>query len=322
MGRHLTIRPGLVDSDNALILELSVAVPASGTSGTGAADWAAPNCLVRGSGGAIFVNEGTLASPYWTPVSYTQRGLLSWFSDFRDGVGKADANTDATTTVAGSGLRIHGQGIAETDSGVTVTMSDQGAVADCHTTDEAAHTIVLSVGAGTTPVFQPDQNGTCVVDVVLTNSSAITERALFVGFCGSAADALDPIVTGSTTTISFAATVGDDVAGLYFDTGLTDGDRLFAPHDKGNANASIATTATGVDTGVDIAAAGTYQRLRVECSAGGAVTCFVDKAQVASFAAGCLDADEEIQPMCYLESNAASVKSLLVKQFGTWGARA
>jgi hypothetical protein len=321
MGRHLTIRPGLVDSDNALVLELSVAVPASGTSGTGAGDWAAPNCLVRGSGGAVFVNEGTLASPYWTPVSYTQRGLLSWFSDFRDGVGKALADTAATATLAGSGIRIHGQGIAETDSGVVVTMSDQGAVATLTTTDEDAHTVVLSVGAGTTPVFQPDQNGTCVVDAVVSQASALTLRSMFLGFCGSAADALDEVVTGATTTISFAATIGDDVAGLFFDTSLTDGDRYFAPHDAGNTNASIATSATGVDTGVDVAAAGTFQRLRVEVSSGGAVTMFIDKAQVTSFAAATLDVNEEIHPVLILGSASAAVKSADVKQFGAWGAR-
>lgn len=322
MAGHLNVPTAQVDGDMTVVLKLSAKTPKSGTSGDGAGTYAAPGTVVRGSSGVLFVNEGTLASPYWTPTTFDQRGLWGVYEDFRNGLGKADADTAATATLVRSGLRVHGQGIAETDSGVTVTMSDQGAIANCHTTDEDEHTIVLSVGTGTTPVFQPDQNGTCAIDVILTNNSAITARGLFVGFCGSAADALDPVVTCSATTISFAATIGDDLAGLLFHTDLTDGDRLFAPHDKGNTNASIATSATGVDTGVDIAAAGTYQRLRVECDADGALRMFVDKAQVTSFAAGALDADEEIQPIVQLISEGTSVIGILVKQFAAWGARA
>lgn len=300
--------------------------PKSGTSGTGVNSrngQGAPkgSIYVDVATGVAFVNEGSKESPYWTPVSFDQRGLMGWESDFRNGTGKAVSDTAATATLVRSGIRIHGQGIAETDSGLTVAMDDQGAVASLVTTDEAAHTAVLSVGTGTTPMFQPDQNGTCVVDVNVAQSSAITLRGCFLGFCGSAADALDPIMTYSGTTISFATTIGDDVAGLAFNVGLTATDRWFAPHDKGNANASIATTATGVDTGVDVAAAGTYQRLRVECDADGTVRMFIDKALVASFDAATLDVDEEIQPMFYIESTSAATKTALVKHFHAWGKR-
>lgn len=319
---HLKVPTALVDGDMTVVLPVS-GFPTSGTSGTGAGTYAAPGVLVRDTEtGVVFVNEGTLVSPYWTPAGFAQRGLFGWYADFRDGVGKAHADTGATATIAGSGARVHGEGIAETDSGLVVTMSDQGAIGRLTTTDEDAHTAVLSVGAGTTPVFQPDQNGTIVVDALVAHVSAITLRSLFLGVCGSAADALAEVCTGDTVTISFANTIGDDVAGLFFDTSLTDGDRYFAPHDKGNANASIATTATGVDTGVDVAAAGTFQRLRVEVDADGAVRMFINKALVATFAAGTLDADEEIQPVLILGSASAAVKSIDVKHFGAWGARA
>jgi hypothetical protein len=323
MGRHLNIDENdVLEQDSTIAMGIEGS-PTSGTAGTGANTFAAPNSLVRDvNTGVVYVNEGTLASPYWTPQNFSQRGLYGWFTDFRDGIGKALADTAATATLVGSGLRIHGQGIAEIDSGAVVTMSDQGAIARLTTTDEDAHTVVLSVGAGTTPVFQPDQNGTIVIDAIVAHVSAITLRSLFLGFCGSAADALDEVVTGATTTISFAATIGDDVAGLFFDTSLTDGDRYFAPHDAGNANASIATTATGVDTGVDVAAAGTFQRLRVEVDADGGVRCFIDKVLVATFAAATLDVDEELHPVLILGSASAAVKSLDVTQFGAWGVRA
>ena len=300
--------------------------PKSGTSGTGVGrdGRGAPvgSIYTDDVTGVSFKNFGSATSPYWYPTDFSQPKLLGWFSDWRDGAGKAHADTAATATVAGSGIRVHGQGIAETDSGLVITMTatdGKGAVGTLTTTDEDAHTAVVSVGLGTTPVFQPDQNGTVVVDTLLTNVSAITLRAAFLGFCGSAADALDPLMTYSATTISFADTIADDVAGLTFSVELTDTDRWFAPHDKANASASIATTATGVDTGVDVAAAGTYQFLRTEVDADGAVRMFIDKAQVASFAAGTLDTDEEIHPLVYVESTSTAVKAIAMRHFATWG---
>lgn len=316
---HLDVPTTLASGDMTVALK-NTGVPTSGTAGTGAGTWAAPGALCRDtSDDVLYINEGTLASPYWTPVSFEQRGLFGWYSDFRDGAGKAHSDTAATATLTGSGIRVHGQGIAETDSGLVVTMSDQGAVGRITTTDEDAHTVAVSVGTGTTPVFQPDQNGTVVVDASIAQASAITTRSLFLGFCGSAADALDEIVTGATVTISFAATIGDDVAGLFFDTSLTDGDRYFYPSDKGNTNASIATTAC--DTGVDVAAAGTYQRLRVEIDANGGGRLFIDKALVATLPAATLDVDEEIHPVLILGSASAAVKAADLKHFAAWGGR-
>jgi hypothetical protein len=319
--------------------ESGAGFPKSGTAGTTVRNGigAQPGGLYMDTtNDVLFVNEGTAASPYWTPVSFEQRGLLGWYSDFTKGaslekplgeaapntfvwaLGKTLADTQAALTLT-DGIRVHGQGIEQTDSGLTVAMSDQGAVGTLTATNEDAHIAVISVGNGTVPVFQPDQNGTMVVDANLAVSS-LTASAAFLGFCGSAADALDPIMTYSGTTISFATTIGDDVAGLAYSSEMTDNDRWFAPHDKGNANASIATTATGVDTGVDLVAA-TYQRLRVECDADGVVRVFIDKALISTFSA-CLDADEEVHPMVYIESSTTATKAMTLKHFATWGKRA
>lgn len=282
---------------------------------------AAGSLVVDKNTGVVFINEGTAAASYWTPVNFQQRGLLGWYEDFRDGVGKALADTAATATKAGTGLRIHGQGVAENDSGVVVSMDEGGPVATLTTTDEDEHTLVLSFGTGTSPLFQPDQNQVITFDAIVAQKTAITLRAFFFGFCGSAADALDPVANGATVTISFADTIADDIAGFFQDVGLTDADGIFCIHDKGNANASIATTATGVDPSVTMAAAGTYQRFRVEVDADGAVRMFVNKALVASFAAGTLDVDEEIHPVLQLISESAAVKECLVKQIAAWGKR-
>lgn len=324
---------------NGASFESGTGFPKSGTAGTtvrGGEGGSPGGLYIDESTGVMFINEGSAASPYWTPINFNQRGLLGWDTDFTRGMsidsplGEAAPNTFVEALGAGiadtrasktltDGIRVHGQGIAETDAGLVVTMSDQGAVGQLRTTDEDAHVSVISVGNGTVPVYQPDQNGTMVVDVVYASPSDLTATAAFVGFCGSAADALDPIMTFSGTTISFAATIGDDVAGLVWSSELTNNDRWFAPHDKDNANASIATSATGVDTGVDIVF-DVYQRLRVECDSNGTVRMFIDKVLKSTFLLA-LEVTEEVHPMFYVESSAAAVANANLKRFSAWGVR-
>lgn len=288
--------------------------PSSGTSGTLAGFAPAGAFLQDTANGVLYVNEGTAASPYWTPAGLDQWPLFGVHSDWRDGVGKALADTAAAVILAASGVRVFGQGVAETDAGLVVQAAGEGgSAARLTTTDEAAHTIAIGMAAG---VMQPDQHQLLVVEAELTNVSAITNRALFLGFLGAAADALDPAVTGSGTD---ATLVQDDLAGLFFDTGLTDGDRLFGVHNKSNEAATQDLSADG-DTSTDIAAAATYQRLRVEITAAGAMTAFVDKVQVYSQAAA-LDADEEVAPVLYLEANSAANASIDVRRFAAWAYR-
>jgi len=289
--------------------------PTSGTSGTFAGD---PDLvgafLWDKTNGVMYVNEGTALSPYWTPSPYDQPQLFGVNTDWRDGVGVAVAGTAASVLVAGSGVRIFGQGAAENDSGaVAQTAGEGGTVMRLTTTNEDAHTIALGMAAG---VMQPDTHKLLVVDVELTMVTAITARALFVGFLGTAADALDPAVTGATTV---ATLVQDDLAGLFMDAQFTDADRIYGVHNKSNAAATQDLTADG-DTSTDLAAAATYQRFRVEIAADGDMTCFVDKAQVYTQAIA-LDIDEECAPVMYMEATAAAIKSMDVKRFAAWAYR-
>lgn len=272
---------------------------------------------INKSNGVVYVNEGTATTPYWTPLSFEQRGLIGGSTDFRSGLGKAVADTTASAIVAdGTGVRVFGQGIEQTDSGLTVAYAEGGPVASLIATDESAHLAAIGLGDSSFSM-QPDNEGNMVIDAIVAMSSAITLRSLFIGFLGTAADALDPPVTGSTTTLTL---VQDDLAGLVFDAGLTDADRIYAPYNKSDAAASIATTATGVDTGVDFPAAGTYCRLRVEINADGTMVCFKDKAQITRIASA-LDTDEECIPVLLVRSTSAATKTMLIKQFAAWGTR-
>lgn len=272
---------------------------------------------------ATFVNEGASPSPYWSPTAPNQRGLLAYQTDFRDGVGKAVADTAATATITGSGLRVHGSSIADTDAGLTIAVDSAGSgcIGSLITGNENPDAAVLSFGFGTNPLFKPSVNGTIVVDALVAQSSAITSRSFFLGFLGSAADAIAAPITGSGTTISFAATFSDEIHGLCFSSALTDSDGWFAVHDKANTNASIATTATGVDPSLTKAAGDVYERLRVEVDADGAVRMFVDKVLVASFAAGTAATTTALHPVMVQNTLAVANATALVKSFAAWGLR-
>ena len=291
--------------------------PRSGTTGgTGRDDVERGDILVdKTNGGVVYVNEGTKASPYWTPVSYDQAALFGVHADFRDFVGVAIAGSTASVTLAGSGLRVFGQGHAENDSGLVVrTAAEGGNLGRLITTDEDLHLLALGMEVD---VMQPDQHKLLVIDVELTNVSAITLRSMFIGFLGIAGDAMDPALAGATTVATLNQ---NDLAGLYQDVGFSDADAFFGVHNKSNAAATQDLTADG-DTGpTNIAAAGTFQRFRVELNAAADMTCFIDKVEVYTQAIA-LDVDEECTPVMYVESTSSATKSVDVRRFAAYAYR-
>ena len=268
------------------------------------------------SNGVEYWNEGTILSPYWTPIDFNHPALLAFQDDFRNGVGEALTATNTNALLARSGIRIHGDGLSEVDSGAVVTFAEDGPILTLTTTDEVNHLVVLSQG-DTNPIFQPDRHAPLVADVLFTSVSAITLRRYFLGALGTIADALVSPVTGSTTTLTL---VQDDVAGMFMDAALTDAAGIFLPHNKSDEAASIATTATGVDTGYDVEAAATYQRWRIEINSAGVLTAFKNKVQIGQISAA-LDADEELALAFLIASTSTAVKSCIVKKVAFWGQR-
>jgi hypothetical protein len=317
MSRMANIQANLKARAEQGVFDLAgVGAPVSGLLGTGRNVAGKGSTYTNISNGVVYVNEYTKAAPYWTPLNLDNPALLAWHSDFRSGQGKALADTAALATL-NSGLKVFGQGIAENDSGLVVAIGENGAIASLTTTDEAAHLAAIGVGLTTSVPYQPDSHERLVIEALVAMSSAITLRSLFLGFLGTVADALDPPVTGSTVT---ATLVQDDLAGVIFDTGLTDADRLYAVHNKSDEAASQNVTTGGRDTGADFPAAGTYTRLRVEINSGGDMLIFKDFEQIASIE-DALDADEEVAPVLLVRSTSAAVKTMLVKFFRTWGTR-
>lgn len=295
---------------------ISSGPPRSGTTGGTGRDDAEPGDLLTNSAnGVVYVNEGSKASPYWTPLGYDQAGLFGVNSDFRDDIDVALADNDGDVILVGNGLRVFGQGAEEGDSGLVINAAGEGGfVGRITTTNQDLHLIALGMSAG---VMQPDQHGTLVIDVELAHVSAITLRAMFVGFVGIAGATMDPPVSGGTTV---AVLNQDDLAGLFFDVGFTDGDALFGVHNALDADATQDLAVDG-DTGpTNIAAAGTFQRFRVEITAAGVMTAFVDKLEVYTVA-GASAVAEELSPVICVESTSSAVKSCDVRRIAMWANR-
>lgn len=288
--------------------------PSSGTSGA-LATVAEPGAILFDNvHGVAFINEGTKASPYWTPLSMDQWAMFGVHDDFKDNVGVAVSGSAASVIKAGSGLRVFGQGHAVNDSGLVVLSAGEGGInADLTTTDEAEHLLAVGMSAG---VMQPDAHSLLVVEATFTMETALTDRRIGLGFLGTAADALDPPVTGSGTT---ATLVQDDLALMIMDSGLTDADGIFAVHNKSNADATQDLAADG-DLSATIAAVGTFQRWRVEIAADGDMTCFINKAQVYSQAIA-LDVDEECSPVLYVAAVGIAIKKLTLHSFAAYAFR-
>jgi hypothetical protein len=288
--------------------------PISGSAGTGigVADGGAQ--YIDTDRKVTYYNETNASSPFWTPHDLAYHpNLLAFVTDFRDGVGKA-LDDAAASLLLPCGVRVHGQGIEEADSGMVVSWPEGGARATLTVTNEDAHGIALSAAAALNgaPAIQPDREGPLVVEALLRIDTALTLRRLFLGFLGTVPEALDPPATGATTTITL---VQDDMAGLFFDAGLTAATMFCAIRNKSDAAASQTVAATS--TGVVCPAADTAFWLRVEIGRDGTMYCFINKVLVATVA-GALDVDEEVAPVLYLGSTSAATKAMSVHRFAAW----
>lgn len=281
--------------------------PRSGTYGAGYRTSGKGSTYTDTTNGVLWVNEGTAAAPYWSPLSVNQAGLWGVDSDFREIPATALTDT-AVAYFHASGVRVFGQGLAETDSGALANAAGEGGYTlRMTTTDEVAHTIAIGTAAG---IYQPDQHGFAYVEAEVAHVTGITLRGLGIGFVGTAADAFDPPITAATTV---ATLVQDDLALLHFNVGYTATDKYLLASNKSDA----AATMTAQVTGVTVSAAAVYDRLRVELEPFGTTVimrAFVNKVLVGTIA-DALDEDEEASPILYLESTSAAIKAMDVRRF-------
>lgn len=324
---HLTVPTAQVDGDMSVVLPVS-GFPTSGTSGTGAGTTAASGALVRDTGsGVVFVNEGTLASPYWTPISFNQRGLVGLLTDWNGASGRAgSATTD--NSIDTNGVKYFGQGIEvnDADTAMTVSYPIGGPLLTFGTTNETNHSSSLGLG-GTAGLWKPGTNGVMVADITFTGITDILTRAFILAFqgddVGAQEEALDPIVTGSTTTLTFSAVgnAGDNLAGLIMDSRLTAASTIFAFSNKANAAATQTTASAALTVAATMPAAATYTRWRVEIDTAGDMRVFVDKV-LCKTVTGALTTTVAHKPVFQMV-NTTTTASLQcgIRRFGTWAKR-
>lgn len=285
--------------------------PKSGTAGTFAGEIGVGDLLVDTANGVVFVNEGTSASPYYTPLPNQSPLVQIGAEGFLGSTGKALADTATSVVLSPSGLTVLGDGVHEGDSGAVVQGAEaNGQVPIRLTTSDAAGDLAglftpVVAGAG---IYQPDTNQLGVIDCRLTNVTNILTRIVGVGFLGLAPVGTTDPVTGATTITTL---VDDDLALLYMASTATDADRIIAAYNAGNGAATQDySSLTDLNTGVNMAAAATYQRFRVEVDADGGVRMFVDKALVFTGAAATLDVDEELNAGVYVSPTTTTGVSI------------
>ncbi len=304
--------------------------PSSGTTGTtvyNGVGASAGSVYMDEDSGVQFVNEGTAASPYWSPTSMEQRGIVGVRTDFSGAVGRLGTATTASSQDANvPGLRYFGTGIEENDATNTVqaiTYPVGGPLLTMITENQANKLMALGYGH-TTPLWVPATNGVMVIDVTFTAITDILTRSIFCGFTGESAEAMKPPVAGDTVTMTFEATgtEGDNVHGLFMDSRLTAASSLFLPSVKANAAATVTTTVAALTTASTIPAAATYTRLRLEIDASGNLRAFKDKAQIHLVAAGASTSVALSPAFAQANTTTTATLSLGVRRFSTWAKRA
>ena len=292
-------------------------VPKSGTDGTLAGIAVVGSRVFDLIGKVTYVNDGTLASPYWvmlnTPGTMNTIGIRE---DHRAGVlGLMPIAGSNMSAYMDSGARIFGDGHADSDSGV-IPGAPSGEGGRPHgvytTTNEDLHTINIG---GPTASYQPDQHGGAVIDAEFATITALTDRSHFFGFVGGAIDAM---VTPATISTTVTTNVLPDLCGFVMDSNGGDADGVFITDNSSNGNATVSNAATPNAHARDLGAplvADTFVRYRVEIDEDGGFRCFSNKALVFVAPAATMDVDEELSPILQLMAGAAAIKTMHVRNY-------
>lgn len=150
------------------------------------------------------------------------------------------ALTVQSPIVLGGGFRLVGEG-NNADDGVVLQAALNG-VGRLTTTDEDTEGMAVA----TAVCYDVAKMGPLVMEARVA-LPAQTARSVFVGFSGVAGAVQVEMVTGSTTTVTYASTQGDNVCGFFFDSQLTS-KNWHIVHKGGTASAP--TTTALCDSGV------------------------------------------------------------------------
>lgn len=233
-------------------------------------------------------------------------GVVEYFEDFL-GAEVPLLNTNLTDKIGS--LRIIGEGVSETDCGVTVLESDGlGGVAQFQTTNEADH----DIGFCTAKTFDVALMGPIVLEARVRFADLDT-KSFFFGLCDVNEDDAEleaDIISGSTTTITLTAS---DLVGFFWDSELTDDEDWHTVYNGGTTTGVTASGNIDVD---DDAVAGEFQILRLEVAPNGTAYWYIDEVQVGGSAgarangvSGAVSTTVDLAVLCMVNAKGAAVET-------------
>ena len=226
-------------------------------------------------------------------------GRIKIFEDFLAGEDIV-ANTAASRTFGTSGLRVIGEGIAETDSGITVLESDGlNGVGVLTTTNETEH----SCGLATAKVFNAGKMGTLIAECRVQFPDLDT-KTFFFGFSDVNDDTTileGGTISGATTTLTLTAS---DLVGFYLSAELTDDEDWHMVYNGGTTTG--ATDSTAVDADED-AVAGEFQLLRIEVDPNGTARWYID-GKLKKTLAGAVSTTTDLAGIVMVEAKGAAIE--------------
>ena len=197
-------------------------------------------------------------------------GRIEIFEDFLGGEDIV-AETAATRSFGGSGLRVVGQGIAETDSGVTVGETDaNNGVGILTTTDEADH----ACGLVTPQAFVVGKMAPINIECRVQFPDLDTKEFYF-GLTDENVDAENlqsSTIHGDTITVTLTAA---NLCGFLLSSELSDDEDWHMVYNGGTTTGQ--TDSREIDADVD-SVAGEYDVLRLEVAPNGTARWFINGA--------------------------------------------
>ena len=226
-------------------------------------------------------------------------GKIKIFEDFLSGEDIVAA-TAATRSFGDSGLRVIGQGIAETDSGITVGESDGlNGVGILTTTNEDAH----SCGVTTGKVFDVGKmapiNIECRVQFPDLDTKAFYFGLTDVNDDTTILEGNNLVAASGTLTLS-----ASDLCGFLIDAEATDDEDWIMVYNGGTTTGE--TTIDNIDADND-AVAGEYDILRLEVAINGTARWYINGV-LKQTVTGAVSTSTDLAVLAMVEARSAAIE--------------
>jgi hypothetical protein len=226
-------------------------------------------------------------------------GKVSIFEDFLAGEDIVAA-TAATRSFGSSGLRVIGQGIAETDSGITVGESDGlNGVGILTTTNEDAHSCGLTTGKVFDVGKMAPINIECRVQFPDLDTKAFYFGLTDVNDDTTILEGNNLVAASGTLTLS-----ASDLCGFLIDAEATDDEDWIMVYNGGTTTGE--TTIANIDADND-AVAGEWDILRLEVGINGTARWYVNGV-LKQTVTGAVSTSTDLAVLAMIEARSAAIE--------------